>query len=261
MSNAHMHRQIDMEMSFALDFEEHLGHVHAVRDCKLDWLDDPDKAAFGRRAIQITALQDDGDVQVMLHKNSWHLDSMPLLQFDYKCDPGMKVDLLVEVVGQWHCIRFTSDGAAPDGGKNLGRIEDVVADGTWRHASVDLRALIDAAELDLPVRIVNKIMFSTNGVDGVKRGSKLSFDNLDLCPQEGGSGSFEWEPGLSAAGVEGYAVALDQNPGTSPAPVINRSHTAMSVDALSGVWYFHVRACDTTGQWGPVRTMRVDFGR
>ena len=110
------HRQMDMETSFQLNFEEHLGHVHAMRDCKLDWIDDPKEACLGSRCIKITALSDDADVQVMLHKNSWFMDRMGSLQFDYKVDPGLKVDLLIQVVGQWHCIQFTGDGTAPEGG-------------------------------------------------------------------------------------------------------------------------------------------------
>ncbi len=261
MEKSGMHRQIDMETSFALNFEEHIGHVHAVRDCRMDWFDDPTKAAFGRRAVQFTALQDDGDVQIMMHKNSWYLDRLPLLQFEYKCDPGMKVDLLVEVVGQWHSIRFTGSNVAPEGGKNLGAVADVVADGTWHHASVDLKAMIEDAGIELPVRIVNKIMFSTQGQDGVKRGSSLTLDNFDLSPQQAAGGEFQWEAETTPAGLAGYSTVLDQRPGTIPNPTITHRQPMMATEALSGVWYFHVRACDYAGNWGAPRTLRIDYGK
>jgi hypothetical protein len=258
-TSARAHRQIEMETSFQLDFEEHLGHVHAMRDCKLDWIDNPQEACLGRRAIKITALSDDADVQVMLHKNSWYIDRLPVLQFDYKIDPGMKVDLLMEVVGQWHCIQFTGDGKAPEGGKRLGQIEAVIPDGKWQHASVDLRKLINDAGLTLPVRIVNKIILSTQGCDGCKRGSALYFDNLNLCA-DGGGESIEWEPEPHASGVAGYSFAIDENPNTIPNATINYNANGFACDGYRGVHYVHVRACDHAGNWGPTRTMRVDFG-
>jgi hypothetical protein len=261
MENSGQHRQIDMETSFALNFEEHFGHMHAIRDCRMDWIDDPAKAYFGRRAALITSLQDGGDVQVMMHKNPWYMDRLPLLQFDYKCDPGMKVDLLIEIAGQWHSIRFTGAGVAPEGGKNLGSIAEVAADSTWRHASVDLKTLVDDADMDMPARIINKIIFSTQGQDGVKRGSTLTLDNFDLAPAQGSGGSFEWEAESTPAGVAGYSVVLDQSRSTIPELTVNRRPNAMSLDSRSGVWYLHVRACDLAGKWGPTRTMRIDFGK
>jgi hypothetical protein len=254
------HRQIEMETSFQLNFEEHLGHVHAMRDCKLDWIDDPKEACLGRRAIKITALSDDADVQVMMHKNSWYFDRFSSLQFDYRVDPGLKVDLLVEVVGQWHCIQFTGDGTAPEGGLKLGRVENVIADGKWQHASVDLRTLINDSGVLLPVRICNKIILSAQGRDGCKRGSTLYLDNFNMTG-EGTGTSVEWEAEPHTGGVEGYAVLIDQRPNSIPNPVIAREVPNMPCDSYSGVWYAHVRARDFAGNWGPPRTLRIDFGK
>ena len=33
-----------------------------------------------------------------------------------------------------------------------------------------------------------------------------------------------------------------------------------TVGSRTGVWFAHIRACDQAGNWGPTRTMRVDFG-
>ena len=255
------HRQMEMETSFSLDFEEHIGHLHAMRDCALEWLDDPSQACFGRRAVHLTALEDDADVQVMLHKNPWFLDRLSVLQFDYKADKGFCVDLLVEAMGEWMSIRFTGNGQAPDGGKAIGAIEAVIADGTWRHASVDLRALIDAARPNLEPRIVNKFIFSAQGQPGCKRGSTLTLDNLEMSPAQGAGGHFEWQAAPDPTGINGYAFVLDRNANTVPQEAINQTDTKLHIGALSGVWYAHVMACDQAGNWGPVKTMRVDLGR
>jgi hypothetical protein len=254
-------RQMDMEISFGVDFEEHRGQVYAMRDCRMEWLDDAAQAAFGRRAAQFTALDDDADVQIMLHKNPWHLDRGPLLQFDYKAEPGMRVDLLAEVLGQWLCVQFTGDGAAPPEGKAIGQIEAVIADGSWRHASVDLRSLVNAAWPDLPVRIVNKIVLSAQGRDGCRRGARLTLDNVDICrPVTPGAARFEWRAAARGE-VAGYSCVVDQNAGTVPPEQITQIRTTATLMAHAGVWYLHVRACDQAGRWGPPRTMRVEVGK
>ncbi len=120
------YRQYDMELSYGLSFEEHFGHVHAMRDCKMEWLNDPALASEGDRAVRFTGLQDDGDPQVMLHKNAWYIDRLPLIHFDYKADPGFKVDLQVEVFGVWYSVRFTGTGHAPNEGGALGRFRELL---------------------------------------------------------------------------------------------------------------------------------------
>ncbi|MGD0090854.1 MAG: Ig-like domain-containing protein, partial [Planctomycetota bacterium] len=253
-------RQMDMETSFSLDFEEHTGHVRALRDCRMEWLDDPALACFGRRAVRFTALDDDADVQIMLHKNPWYLDRGPLLQFDYKAEAGLCVDILVEVLDKWSSIRFTGAGAAPEGGKAIGRVEAVVADGTWRHASVDLKSLIDTAWPNLEVRIVNKVILSAQGRPGCKRGSSLVLDNLELSRPMMTGGRFEWQAEASPSGLAGYSFVFDQNAATVPPERFAETGNTAAAGSRTGVWYAHVRACDQAGNWGPARTMRVDFG-
>jgi len=254
-------RQIEMETSFGLDFEEHTGHVRAMRDCRMEWLNDPAQACFGRRAVKLTALDDDADVQAMLHKNPWYVDRAPLLQFDYKADAGMRVDLLLEVMGQWLSIRFTGDGTAPEGGKAIGQVEAVMADGSWRHASVDLKSLLDAAWPDLPVRIVSKIILSAQGRDGCKRGAGLVLDNLELSRARCMGGRLEWAAAADPSGIRGYSFVLDQTATTIPPEEINEPRNLVSAGGRMGVWYAHIRACNQAGIWGPTRTIRIDYGQ
>ena len=254
------HREMEMETSFVLDFEEHLGHVHATRDCLQEWIDNPAEACFGRRAVKFTALEDDADAQIMLHKNAWYLDRVPILQFDYKADPGFCVDLMIEVMGEWSTIKFTGTGMAPAGGKTIGAIADVVADGKWRHASVDLRALIDAARPDLNIRIASKFIFSAQGQPGCKRGSTLTIDNLDMSVAQGASGRFEFEA-TDPSGIAGYSFVMDKSPDTIPPSNVNQVFTQFGIGNQMGVIYAHVKACDQAGNWGPARTLRVDMGQ
>ena len=261
------YRQYDMELSYGLDFEAYTGHVHAIRDCKMEWLNDAALAYSGKRALRFTSLQDDGDIQIMLHKNAWVIDRLPLLHFDYRVDPGFNVDLGLEAFGILHSIKFTGSGRAPNvpGGLALGAFGDVRADGQWHHASVDLRALLDSAGAKMPARIVNKIVFTAHGEDGCKRGATLSIDNLDMASAggsgpRGGYGQLKFKARESAAGLGGFSYVVDQIPETIPPETVKDRSGEVSLQIRYGVWYAHVRACDQAGNWGATQTIRLDFG-
>lgn len=212
-------------------------------------------ALFGKRAVKLTALDTDANFEALLHRNAWWIDHAPMLQFDYVATPGMVADLKVEVLGDWYTIRFLGSG----GEKPIGRVEDAVADGTIRHASVDLRALLENAIPNWPYRLVTKIILSSRGQAGLKRGSSILLDNLDLTGG-GGSGRFEWRAAEDPSGILGYATVLDQKPTTTPPEVVNTVQTVMPAAGRTGVWYLHVRATDQANNWGPARHFRVDFG-
>jgi hypothetical protein len=61
----------------------------------------------------------------------------PVIAFDYRFDPGVKLDLLLLMNGQWWAIAMTDD---PDG--SIGRVPGVRADGQWHHASVNIAPLL-----------------------------------------------------------------------------------------------------------------------
>ncbi|MBN1935987.1 MAG: Ig-like domain repeat protein [Anaerolineae bacterium] len=72
--------------------------------------------------------------------------------------------------------------------------------------------------------------------------------------------SFEWNEPASPIGIAGYSIQLDQYPGTVPDKI--QDTTQRTYDAATtpdGVWYFHVRAVDVTGQWGPAGHVRVNI--
>jgi hypothetical protein len=255
-------RQMDLEVSFALNFEEHLGHVRAMRDCKLEWLKDPMQSAGGNRAVKFTALHDDADVQIMLHKNPWYIDQMPLFHFDYNVDENFKVDLLLEIKGEWYSIGFTGSGKSSV--PQIGTIENVIADGQWHHASVDLRTLIYRALPNLSVRIINKIILSSQGQDGSKRGGVLKLDNVDLVNPMGVGGRIVGGSS-DTSGVAGYAYLVDQSAETIPPSIVNlqseeNAPFTMPVGGSAGVWYAHVRAIDHAGNWSATKHLRLNFG-
>jgi hypothetical protein len=249
-------RPVLWELSFALDFEETLGHVRALQDCRLDWTDDPATAAFGRRAVKAVALEDDGDVEVMLHKNAWYVDNLPLVHFDYKAEPGLAVDLQAMILGQWHTVRFLGQGDARFG---IGQVAGVVADGQWRHAGINLGRLISQSLPNLDVRIVSELKLSAHGQPGTRRGAALWLDNLQLCPPDAAGCRLEWEAAPDLSGVAGYSIFADRRPDTEAPLRVTDFEPRRLVSGFQGPWFFHIRAQDEAGNWGPTRHFRVDY--
>lgn len=248
-------RPMLLELSMALDFEETLGHVRPLRDCRIDWTSAPQEAAYGERAIKIVSLADDADVQVMLHKNAWYFDQYPMLHFDYKVEGEMALDLQLMVLGEWYTIRFLGP---PGGERTIGEIATGGGNGSWRHAGVNLRALLDKAVPQLPARIISQIVLTAHGQRGCKRGSALWLDNLHLLA-DGEAGVLEWTAAEDPSGIEGYSVLIDRSPDSEAPKRITDTVNTRRDEPRHGVWYVHVRAVDQAGNWGPTRHLRLDF--
>lgn len=256
-------RPLLLELSMALDFEETLGHVRALKDCELEWTDNEKSAAFGRRTVRIVSQEDDADVEVMLHKTAWYVDAFPVLMFDYKAEGGVAVDLQVLAMGTWYTIPFLGkdkEEAAKQGGLGrAARVAGVEADGTWRHATVDLRAALDRMAPAFPVRIISQVILSAHGRPGSRRGGALWLDNVALSPDMGLGGRLEWTAADDPSGIAGYSVLIDRNPETE-APQTVTTRLAYSSDSPpTGTCYAHIRAVDQAGNWGPTRHFRMDF--
>ena len=72
------------------------------------------------------------------------------------------------------------------------------------------------------------------------------------------SPSFRWAA-TDPSGIKGYSWVLDQTSGTTPDTVIDGTGTSVSYGGLAdGTYYFHVRAQDGAGNWGPASQVRVN---
>jgi putative cell wall-binding protein/photosystem II stability/assembly factor-like uncharacterized protein len=75
--------------------------------------------------------------------------------------------------------------------------------------------------------------------------------------------TFEWSA-TDPVGVAGYSYALDQSPATVPATTnLGTAEAAASANLTDGVWYFHIRAVDSLGNWSgtsriPIRVDTTD---
>ena len=69
---------------------------------------------------------------------------------------------------------------------------------------------------------------------------------------------FTWQGSDVGSGVAGYSYRLDSDPHGTALPDVRTSSPSVTLTGLnSGTWYFHVRALDRAGNWGPSVTFPV----
>ncbi|MFQ5710885.1 MAG: hypothetical protein ACE5GD_03800 [Candidatus Geothermarchaeales archaeon] len=67
--------------------------------------------------------------------------------------------------------------------------------------------------------------------------------------------SFSW---TMLTGIAGYSYDLDHFPSTTPDEIIDTTDNSKSYSDLDdGTWYFHVRARDNAGNWGPAAHYKI----
>lgn len=70
--------------------------------------------------------------------------------------------------------------------------------------------------------------------------------------------SFRWQTIDSNGVLSGYSYCLNRNPFYIPVTKVTSSNSAVSYKGIgNGIWYFHVRARDTFGNWGNADHFRI----
>ncbi|HEX6509174.1 MAG TPA: FlgD immunoglobulin-like domain containing protein, partial [Chloroflexota bacterium] len=69
---------------------------------------------------------------------------------------------------------------------------------------------------------------------------------------------FSWQDGDAGSGIAGYSYRLDSDAGGTARQELRTNGTSVVLHGLNtGTWYFHVRALDRAGNWGPNVTFPV----
>lgn len=208
---------------------------------------DTSTAASGSASIRLTQQRDGGHMQALVTSNGYPIDGYPVLSFDYRFDPGVKLDLLVQANGQWWPISMTDD---PRGA--IGRIPGMRADGQWHAVSVDIGVILNRRQRRGPV-IVDAIMIGDRNNRDNKAGASANFDNFVIGSIGTVKPIFRWSA-TDTTGIAGYSYVIDRDPTTEPPAQSMGPTAATSFDGLEeGLWFLHVRALDGAGNWGSTR--------
>lgn len=73
---------------------------------------------------------------------------------------------------------------------------------------------------------------------------------------------FSWNTPFDTSGIAGYSYVLNQISTTIPDETIDTTDNSKSyLDLSDGIWYFHLRARDNAGNWGPASHYVVKIDR
>lgn len=206
---------------------------------------DESEAASGRACLRVTNEKAGGPMAISAWAEEFSVDRYPILSFDYKLDPGVRLDLLVLTQAGWQAIGFTDKD-----GEVLDAIPGAVADGRWHHATVDLAAVLRRQQRGGALT-VEQVVFADRGKMNNAAGAVARFDNFVIGRVGRSSPSFRWKA-TDATGITDYSYVLDRDPSTLPDETgEGLGTTATFRGTQPGLWYFHVRAKDGAGQWGP----------
>lgn len=181
----------------------------------------------------------------------------PLLRFKYRVPPDVLVDLGVATVGGWKRIILT-DNNHRNAQYRLGRVPNAVADGQWHQAEVDLYELLSNQPFHGKMYTVNQLAFGDWGWQGNREGDVYWIDDFQIVPvlsrHKGLRLSWRAEDnsGLAAYSYHWSRAAAEE----ADAKPESHAASASFEDVPEGHAYFHIRAQDKAGNWGPSATYK-----
>lgn len=208
---------------------------------------DTTTAASGKASVKLTQQQARGRMSAYITREPFQADSFPVISFDYKVPAGVKLDLIAHMAsGQEYAIAFTDN---PTGA--LGRIQPVRANGTWRHASVQLAPILRKKQPKNPLTVAYLYFADRNNLEN-SAGATAWFDNFVIGMVGTRGPVLRWKA-ADTTGITGYSHVLDRAPDTVPDEVPEGNERSFSKPGAitKGRWYFHIRALDGAGNWGP----------
>ncbi|HPD16981.1 MAG TPA: hypothetical protein PLE19_18690 [Planctomycetota bacterium] len=205
-------------------------------------------AATGRYSLCTMPTREGRYFSFYAYKAAFDAAKHPILSFDYRIPPGLAINLHLHNASGWHAIKLTSPSTYYP---VVGEVP-IISDDKWHHAEIDILQFLKPATpgASCPIRYV---LFADFGGHTARPGLRMYLDNFTIAERESGQNlRFEWNAAADATGIAGYAYALDQAPATQPANLAGPAATAAFQGLKPGNWFFHLRACDGAGNWGPV---------
>ncbi len=143
----------------------------------------------GSGALKIANESFGGSFSVTVLKQPFDAKALPQISFDYRVEPGVKTDFYLRINGRWYNLGFTDDPVdfrhKDVNIANLGRIQNIRADGEWHSASIDIYQLIREKTRHT---VVEEIMMADWNVGGYMklefgqnaRGAAYFIDNFKI---------------------------------------------------------------------------------
>jgi len=209
---------------------------------------DTTDAASGSACVKLTQQRKGGHMQATIWDQRYPVDRFPIIAFDYKVPAETRLVLNFLVNGNWHAVMLNDAGPGIIGG-----VPDFVADNTWRHVQFDLKPILQP-QVRQGQPVVEQIVVGDRDPLTTPEGAVARFDNFIIGQVGRYAPVLRWRA-TDTTGIAGFSYALDRDPATIPDEVSEGAQPAQTFEALGpGIWFFHLRAQDGAGNWGPPTT-------
>ncbi|MDF2441634.1 MAG: hypothetical protein JWN98_2618, partial [Abditibacteriota bacterium] len=212
---------------------------------------DSSTAASGRYSLRLTCPANAAPYRASIRRTPIDIGKYPILSFDYRVLPQLRVDIMLWFDGKPYSLAFT-DHDNPY--LKLGTIP-VIADDQWHHAEINLAALLRTIKPDALNYRVDWIAIGDMGWLGNARGLQYWIDNFRFTPIERGAPLQATVSLPDVTGLKSTAWIIDEKPETVP-PTDKTSGATIETSAGGRKW-LHVRAQNGAGDWSPAVHMPV----
>ncbi|MBI3923871.1 MAG: hypothetical protein HY318_20785 [Armatimonadetes bacterium] len=148
--------------------------------------------SHGSRSLRVLNKVSGGDMTVWSGVKQFSAVKFPALQFDYRAETGVKMNLYMRVNQRWLVVGFTASDLPGEGVISLGSISGISADDRWHTARFDLLpALKKVFPNDTTLTVENlclaspRVEYLRSGFGGNYWGSKYHIDNFRLVGANG----------------------------------------------------------------------------
>ena len=204
--------------------------------------------ASGKGSLEIISTRDGGLFNI--HRRLKGLAGQrPVIEFDYKAGPPVRTDLVMELAAGSFTARFLDRS----GDARIGEIPGITADGTWRHASVNIFDMLWRADPLALSSAFRRVGFGDSGWPSSRSGDRFHIDNFRVVPLLSLRNGAELRVAArDPLGVAGYAFRWSARPTDDPAGQTALPDGIIRTGQLpEGRRYLHVRAVDRAGNRGP----------
>ena len=228
-----------------------------------------DDGSTRKGCIEAVNLYRDDFYSTFLYRGEYDLRRYPRVSFDYRLeDRRVFLNLTGLLNGEMLIVEWLKQCHAPDyfGPAVVGRTVPGLSDGKWHRVDFDLLKMVASsgragkACLPLKLRQLNTWAMPCLEWGYTPIGARIKLDNITIYSPRGRNPAFRWRvPRPDRTGLS-YACALDRSPGTEPpAKRVTSVASAEFRGVRPGRWFFHVRARDAKGRWGPTSHLGIEI--
>ncbi|MBQ2336248.1 MAG: hypothetical protein II381_08045, partial [Victivallales bacterium] len=233
------------------DFEDDFGDFQRAggSDGAALLLSSPSNGYTSGKSLRLLNQNVGGTAGAYLTQKPFTLDAFPKLAFDYAIPQGIEIELIAVTDEGYFEIDMTgTDNTWTQVGKM-----DIVHDGKWHHAEVDLAALLKP-QLKAPF-VIRKLLFADPYRMSSYQRLAWYLDNVRLIPAIANGTVIS----LDNPTVDSIAVALDNKPDTTPDlanSITGKTYTVKLPEG--GATWLHI-ACRRNPQaaWSEIRHLPI----